>query len=322
MMARTLNSSTQLLIEESQRRQIEAVFFKDIDPSTVLLEYQNHRELIYFSRTDRQGSVINKVLENKMLTTALLRHGGFNVPSEIQTDDVAVAEQFLEKHSKVVVKPLGNTGGAGITTGITTREELAPAFERALNNSNIKEEQQRAIVQEHVEGEDCRVLVVDQQHLFGIQRIPAHVTGNGQHSVQELVNAWNDTRKVECRIKLGEETQELLTKQNLTLDSIPAPGQHVTLAYVSNYHAGGQLRDVTDLLGEEVRRVALEMARYFGIGIVGIDFLSPDITQSAGVVIELNGTPDITIHHQPDEGESRNVAGCVIDMLFPETTQH
>lgn len=320
-MVRMINSSTMLLAEEGQRRNIEPIFFKDIDPSIMLLEYQDHRELVYFSRTNRQGAVTNKVFENKILTTAMLRRGGFPVPAEIQTDDIAAAEQFMAQHEAVVVKPLGNTGGIGITTGITTAAELAPAFERALNNSNIKEDYQRAIVQQHLSGEDCRVLVVNQQHLFAIERIPAHVVGDGQHTIDELVTLWNDTRKTECRIKLGAETEELLIKQQLALDSVPAANQRVLLAYVSNYHAGGQLRDVTDALGKEIRETALAIARYFDSSLVGIDFMTPDVAHSAGMVIELNGTPDLTIHHEPDEGKPRNVAGCVIDMLFPETVK-
>lgn len=320
-MTRELNSSTVLLVRESERRSITATSFKDIDPSTVLLEYQDHRELIYFSRTDRQGSVTNKVFENKMLTTELLRRAGFPVPAEIQTDTMAAAEAFMREYKTVVVKPLGNTGGTGITTGITTRDELEPAFERALNNSNIIEEQQRAIVQQHVAGDDCRVLVIAQQHLFAIQRIPAHVIGDGQHTISELVQQWNDTRKPECQIKLGVETDELLTKQQLALSDIPATGQHVLLAYVANYHAGGQLYDVTETISEDMQQTALAIARYFHIDIVGVDFISSDITSGAGIVIELNGTPDLTIHHEPDQGSPRDVASRVIDMLFPETAK-
>lgn len=318
-MARSLNASTQILIDISVQRGIDVIRFLDIDVSVALLEYQGHRELIYFSRTDHHGSVTLKILENKGMTTALLRRGGFPVPEEILTADLAAAEKFLAQHRQCVVKPLGNTGGIGITTGITTRQELARAFARAVASSLIKEEPQRAIVQQHAAGDDCRVLVVGQQHLFAIQRLPASVTGDGEHTISELVAAWNVKRKEECRIQLNEAAHELLAKLQLTVASVPELQQRVQLAYVSNYHAGGRLRDATDELGDEIRSQALAIARYFDIPVVGIDFMSPDIRRTAGVVIELNGTPDLTIHHVPDEGSARDAGGAVIDMLFPET---
>lgn len=293
--------------------------FPEIDPSTFFLEYQGHREHIWFSRTDHHGSVTLRLLENKPLTIALLQQEGFPVPEEILTDDIRAAEEFLKRHGRVVVKPVSNTGGIGITTDITTPEELARAFNRARTLSNVTDEQKRAIVQQHLAGEDCRVLVINQKHLFAIQRIAAHVVGDGQTTVNDLVTAWNATRKVECHIQLSELTDELLAKQHLTLDSVPAVAQRVLLAYVSNYHAGGRLRDVTDELGDDIRETALRAARYFNMPIVGVDFMTDDHTRTAGLIIELNGTPDITIHHFPDEGVARDVAGPVIDMLFPET---
>lgn len=293
--------------------------FAEIDPATFFLEYEGHRERIFFSRTDRHGSVTLRLLENKPLTIAVLKQQGFPVPEEILTDDIGAAKEFLHRHRRVVVKPVSNTGGAGITTDITTTEELERAFTRARTMSNVTDARQRALVQQHVAGEDCRVLVVNQKYLFAIQRIAAHVVGDGRATVKELVAAWNATRKVECHIQLNELTDELLTKQQVTLESVPAAQQRVLMAYVSNYHTGGRLRDVTDELGDEIRTMALEAARFFNMPIVGVDFMTSDHSRSAGVIIELNGTPDITIHHFPDEGKARNVAEKVVDMLFPET---
>jgi cyanophycin synthetase len=227
----------------------------------------------------------------------------------------------MRQYDRVVVKPLGNTGGVGITTGVDTKKLLVTAFERARASSTLSDRRRSAIFQQHVEGNDCRIIVVDQQRVFAIQRIPAHIIGDGQETTAALVAAWNATRPPECAIELNAAAHELLVAQGLTESSVPPPGQQVRLAYVSNYHAGGKLRDITDELGQNIVATAKAVARYFAVPIVGIDFITPDHRTTVGVIVELNSTPDITIHHQPDEGEPRDVASVILDMLFPETAK-
>lgn len=313
------DNTTDVLTKEAERRGITPVFFPDIDPKTTLFEYKGHREYLFFSRTDHHGAVTLRIFENKSMTTTLLKRGGFPVPAEILTADLDEAKAFLATYQRVVVKPLSNTGGIAITTDIRSEEQLARAFDRARDRSNLSDVARRAVFQQHVDGRDYRVLVVNQQHTFVIERIPAHVVGDGVHTITELVATWNATRKPECRVRLDELTQELLHDQDLTLSDVPSPAKHVLLAYVANYHSGGQLRDATDELGEAAREIALNVARYFDVPLVGVDFISPDIATTPGYIIELNGTPDITIHHFPDEGQGRDVSAAVIDMLFPET---
>ena len=312
-------SSTTLLINEAKRRNIAVISFPDIDPNTIILELGSHREPIYFSRTDHNGTVSSKITNNKILTTSILRHANFLVPDDIITDDIKEAETFLAKHNQVVVKPIGNTGGTGITTDVTSTSQLHKAFELARDLSFVKNKKRRAIFQQFVPGDDYRILVIGKRHIFSIQRIPAEVIGDGKLSVSELVNQWNLQRKSECGIQIDDIAQRLLQQQNLSLLDIPQNNQQVRLAGVANYHSGGSLHDATHLLGEEVKQIAIEVANYINLDVVGIDFISPDITNTPGHIIELNSTPDLTIHHVPDKGQPRNATGAVIDCLFPET---
>jgi cyanophycin synthetase len=52
-----------------------------------------------------------------------------------------------------------------------------------------------------------------------------------------------------------------------------------------------------------------------------VDFLTPDITQSyrgiGGAICEINAAPGFRMHVAPSEGKARDVAGPVMDMLFP-----
>lgn len=318
----TTDSSLKVLIREAERRGIESQSFPTITNKIIMLVLDQHRESLFMSRPDLQGSVTKIIFDNKMLTTAILRRAGFPVPNDIITNDVSLAGAFLTEHQRLVVKPISNTGGLGITTDVTTISQLEPAFELARQHSNdtdITEDQDKVLCQQFVAGEDYRILVVDQQHVFAIHRLPAHVIGDGVKTVAALVQEWNVTRKAGCYIRHDSIADKLLTQVNLHWQSVPQDQQHVRLAGVANYHSGGRLHDATDTIGPAARKMAIEVARYFRTPIVGIDFLATSIATDPGYIIELNGTPDITIHHTPDQGTPRNVAGVMIDMLFPET---
>ena len=61
-----------------------------------------------------------------------------------------------------------------------------------------------------------------------------------------------------------------------------------------------------------------------GLDVGGVDFLTPDITESykeiGGGICEVNAAPGFRMHMAPSEGTPRDVAGPVIDMLFPPGT--
>ena len=71
-------------------------------------------------------------------------------------------------------------------------------------------------------GKDYRILVVNNQVVAVAERVPAHVIGDGKHTVAELVEITNtDPRrgigheKILTRITVDAQTIEVLAKQGL-----------------------------------------------------------------------------------------------------------
>jgi cyanophycin synthetase len=63
-----------------------------------------------------------------------------------------------------------------------------------------------------------------------------------------------------------------------------------------------------------------DIAKFFDIRLVGIDFLVPDISSSwqnqQCAVLELNSVPCIETHHFPSSGAPQNVANALVDLFF------
>jgi cyanophycin synthetase len=187
------------------------------------------------------------------------------------------------------------------------------------------------VIETFVQGNDYRVLVIGGRMVAVAERVPAHVVGDGEHTVSELVELANaDPRrgigheKVLTRIAVNEKAQELVRSQGFGMDDVPPEGSQVLLASTANMSTGGISIDRTWEAHEDNIEIAEEAARVVGLDVAGIDFLAPDISlpvrETGGAIVEVNAAPGFRMHTNPTEGEAQYVAKPVIDSLFPPGT--
>src|SRR5439155_6480108 len=113
----------------------------------------------------------------------------------------------------VVTKPIDGNHGRGVMLDLSDEKMLRGGFKRSLAEARRK----TVMVESFVSGNDYRVLVIGGHMIAVAQRIPAHVVGDGEHTVRELVDITNqDPRrgigheKVLTRIKVDDEAERLL----------------------------------------------------------------------------------------------------------------
>ncbi|MEN9865666.1 MAG: cyanophycin synthetase, partial [Pseudomonadota bacterium] len=187
------------------------------------------------------------------------------------------------------------------------------------------------IVESFLEGDDHRLLVVNGELVAATRRTPGHVVGDGERTINELIAIVNqDPRrgvgheKVLTRLVMDAQAQTMLERENLTAESVPEAGRKVYLRSTANLSTGGTATDVTDVIHPDNRDMAVRAIRAIGLDVGGVDFLITDITESykriGGGICECNAAPGFRMHVAPSEGTPRDVAGPVIDMLFPPGT--
>ncbi len=323
---RQFGPSTQAIIDEALGRDIP--FIRLNEASLVQLGQGKYQQRIRATMTSKTSALAVDIASDKKMTNQLLAAAGLPVPkSEVmRTEDEAVAAA-RRIGFPVVAKPLDGNHGRGVGLDLRTDGAVRAAFKRALAQSRDG----RVVVESFVAGSDFRVLVVGGRMVAIAERVPAHVVGDGKHTVAQLVEKTNqDPRrgigheKVLTRIKVDDAAVELLKKQKFPLGSVPPKGQMVLLAATGNMSTGGISIDRTWEAHEDNVEIAEEAARVVGLDVAGIDLLAPDITkpvrEAGGAIVEVNAAPGFRMHTHPTEGEPQFVAKHVVDLLFPPGT--
>ena len=316
--------STGAIVQEAETRDIPHIRLNT--QSLVQLGYGVNQQRIQATVTGRTNMIAVDLASDKDATKKLLGSMGVPVPRGSQIIDEDEIETAVERLGfPVAVKPLDANHGKGITVGLKTLEEVRAAFPLAKKYSR------RVIIEQSLTGQDFRALVINNRLVAVAERIPAHVVGDGEHTVRELIEITNrDPRRgyghenVLTLIDLDAQTESLLVARGLTPDTVPAAGEVLYLKTTANISTGGTAIDRTDDVHPFNVSLFERIARIIGLDVAGIDVVAPDITtpltENGGGIIEVNAAPGFRMHLAPSDGIGRNVAEHVIDMLFPPGT--
>jgi cyanophycin synthetase len=316
--------STGAIVGEAERRGIPVL---RLDPrrSLVQLGHGAYQKRVWATVTSATANISVDIAGNKELTNRLLHEVGIPVPraAVVRTANAA-ADAARRLGYPVVLKPLDGNHGRGVMINLPDEaavREAYPIAEGESRNGSV-------VVETFIPGKDYRILVVNNQVVAVAERVPAHVIGDGKHTVRELVEITNqDPRrgvgheKILTRIAIDTQTVEVLARQGLTLDDVPEEGRFVQLKLTGNMSTGGTSIDRTDDIHSDNVEIARQAAMVVGLDVAGIDFITPDIARSVreqrGAIVEINAGPGFRMHTHPTEGHPRHVGRAVIDMLFP-----
>jgi len=318
---RALGPSTASLVRAAHSRGIP--WLRLNDQSLVQLGHGKYQQRIQATVTGHTSHIAVELASDKEETNKILATLGLPVPRQELVQNEGQAVRAARRIGfPVVTKPYNGNHGRGISIRLTTDEEVAQGFAVA------REQSRSVIVESYLEGDDHRLLVVNGELVAATRRTPGHVVGDGEHTIAQLVEFVNqDPRrgvgheKVLTRLEIDAQAQKMLDRAGLTAGSVPAAGQVVYLRSTANLSTGGTATDVTDVIHPDNRQMAERAVRAIGLDVGGVDFLSTDITLSyrkiGGGICEVNAAPGFRMHVAPSEGTPRDVAGPVIDMLFP-----
>ena len=289
----------------------------------IQLGYGVNQKRIQATMTCRTATFAVELAGDKNATKDMLAEAGIPVPrgtTVYNTEELKRATDNLGY--PLVTKPLDGNHGKGASINIKNWKEAQKGFVEAAKYSP------GVIVEQFIQGFDFRLLVINKKFVAAAKRTPAMVTGDGQSTIQQLIeNVNKDPRrgvgheKELTQIKVDKFTKAILKDRGLTLKSVIPAGEILYLKSTANISTGGTATDVTDIIDPYNVLMAERIAGIIGLDICGIDVMTTDIAiplnETRGAVLEVNAAPGFRMHIAPTEGLPRNVAEPVINMLFP-----
>lgn len=310
-----LGPSTQAIVTEAKARKVPVIRLND--GNLMQLGYSSAQHRIWTAESDQTGAVAEAIAQDKELTRVMLAGVGVPVPEGRAVSSADEAWDVAQDLGlPVVVKPREGNWGRSVSIRLTTREQIARAFEFA------SAEDAGVVVERSITGSHYRLLVVGNRVVAAATGEPDQVTGDGVHSIAELVELANanpergdpQTHPL-SRLELDAIANELLAQQGYTQTSIPEAGSVVVLHF-----NGDPTEDVTQLVHPSTIRIAVLAAKTIGLNIAGVDIVAEDISrpldEQRGTVLEVNASPGLLMHLRPLRGEPQPVGAAIVEEIL------
>ncbi len=314
-----LDQSTQLILTEAERRGIP--WFRISRLSRHIQLGQGKRQRRTFETLRSAESPIGRDLSrDKLISLQMLGQLGLPVGRYEAVRDVNAALKAAEKIGyPVVLKPVFGKQGISVYSKLLNAEELRAAYAKVAGQGQF-------LVQSFFAGDDHRILIVDGKLISAAKRIAACVTGDGIHTIKELVEEANkDPRRAQVfdnvakPIPFDDETDRMLAHQGHTRDSVPAEGEYVRMRLIANTSNGGMAVDVTHTIHPDNARAAIKAALALELTVAGVGFIVGDITKSwrevGGGICEVNSIVGLRVHMLANA--DIDVVGPIIETIFP-----
>jgi len=253
-------------------------------------------------------------MDDKLIFAKRLKDAGIPTPATriiTRLKDVSPAFDSLSK--PIIIKPKSGSRGRHTTTNINTLEEARKAFYLA------KQITPSMVAQEHLFGSVYRATVVNNTLVGFFRADPPQVTGDGEHSILELILEKNKNRNEKLSdILINDELLNFIKRQEYNLHSILPTGKTIDLIAKTGRMYGGYTREMLPEVNKKMFEIFKKAGEVVSVPVAGFDLIIEDPTadpdnQRWGI-IECNSLPFIDLHYFALEGEPVNIAKYVWDL--------
>lgn len=260
--------------------------------------------------------------QTKSRKLALMAEDGLAVPVSYGTFD-SIADIPIEKLSfPIVAKPDSGSLSQNVFPNLQTLSQLKQAVAVIEANGDVIK------LESHISGRDYRVLILNHQYAGCVERRPASVTGDGQHTILELFHLRNqepgragryEAHTTLHQLVFDDTSRRLLQQAGYTLDTVLPDGQIFYLQEKITASTGSDYIDYTDQLHSSIVQSCIDFSHRFSTLTLGFDLITPDISrplaETGGAFNEYNFLPYVDLHENCNIGQKRPVCRLIWDYI-------
>ncbi|MBU0618695.1 hypothetical protein KKD62_00500 [Patescibacteria group bacterium] len=299
----------------------------DWDKYKIRLKKGNKTHLITKKSLGLNSTKGIAISRDKHQTYQTLKLHGLPVLPQIKVKDLAdYQRQFKQIPFPQVIKPVYGEKGRNIYLNVKTKTEGKIILSKLFKLSPF------VVIEPYFpNAQDFRFIVLNYQVIGLSQRIPPAITGNRQHTIQQLIHQENQ-RRLKLNKKLGQRMLNRLliwdriewyiNQQGLKLTDTLPKNQTIIVYPIPNFSTGGQVKTIAlNNIHPSFLKMSIKTAQAIGLIIIGIDVLIKDIAQPAVqnncAIIEVNSDPGLRLHEWPNQGKPQKVTEKILKFIFP-----
>lgn len=228
----------------------------------------------------------------------------------------ARATTLLETHEKLIVKPNNSSLSKGLTLNITNTDKLHKAIAHARD---VKSHD--VLIQEQVDGEEIRFIVMKGEVKAALLRQSARVVGDGRSTVAELLKKENQTRQtlVFPYIHYPQLDETMIDPTYFKDQTVLEEGKVLRLNRATMIRNGCSVYNVLDTVHpsyiDAVERLATDVETDF----MAVDFLLKDYTAQATEnnfwFLEFNTSPVLKLCYGCRDGNMFDVVPLLAALI-------
>lgn len=267
-----------------------------------------------------------ELVRDKITTEKILILSGINTTnSKVYYENEmnqAKLDFYNEENKLAVLKPTNMSQGKGVNVAIKKSDFEHYWLDTISQIKTAGRKNVNVIVQDYIQGFEARAVVIEGRLISIVARVPAYIVGNGKDSVSHLVNQKNITRKrcahlMKRPIELDEKKIRFIKNSGMTSTSVPEKGQYVLLSSISNISNGGEMIDITDVVSDEIKMIAINsVAAIPGMYSGGVDIMMKDFKDSSPRIIEINAWPMLQSTIYPTYGKACDPQGYFLNSFY------
>lgn len=320
-MEKAMSGRSKLIWEEAKRRGIPmqqiVMFNRPLEQYRAKIWGKKKSRWLYFQSIPVPYWLPQKGydwIDDKFKLARRLEKAGIPAPRVRHAMTWAAAKRAFESLDKpVIVKPRSGSRGRHTTTNIRTIEQLREAYRLAKMISPS------LVIEEHLYGSVYRATVIHNELVGFFRADPPQVTGDGVHTIEELVTMKNKNRNERLSdMQITDDTISFIAREGFTASSILPNGKTLDLSAKTGRMYGGYTREMLPEIHPKLREIFAKAGRVVEASIVGFDLIIQDPTQDPDAqkwgIIECNSLPFIDLHYFALEGTPINLAKNIWDL--------
>lgn len=232
-----------------------------------------------------------------------------------ETPSAEEVAQLLGQYSKLIVKPANSSLSRGLTLDIQTDGQLYDALEYARDfKSDV-------LIQEQVEGEEVRFIVMRGKVRAALLRQTARVVGDGVSTVASLVRAENEQRKtlVFPLIRYPQLTKSMIDPSYFNDQTVLGAGEVKELNRATMIKNGCSVYNVVDRVHPSYIALVEQLASSVDTDFIVADLFLRDFTKPRREgdywFIEFNTSPVLKLCYGCRDGRMFDVIPLLVDAI-------